>query len=311
MFRAVSLYRGTMFALLGGMVLRSEALAQNAVVTVTPSADTFVRAAAPSGNYGGAGAIAVSGAAATNANGQVNGVFDSLVRFPASNLVASLDSAIGSHDWIVIRAILHLTEMGAPPSPLFNRGVGQFEVRWISNDNWIEGSGIPAQPTTDGVKYQDLPSILNPATDASLGQFTNSGADGPLSFQLALMPQFVADVRSGGEVGFYLRAVSSQIGFTIESRTYFVPAEWPTLEIMAAANPNARIYSIVKSGSGEVTIGFGNVSNWTTTLQTADNLSFNDASNLLTIPAQPTSVHTNFVDGVTESGRFYRLVLSQ
>lgn len=44
--------------------------AQMATVTVNSEADAFVRAANPTGNYGGAGAIAVSGPAAVNGANQ-------------------------------------------------------------------------------------------------------------------------------------------------------------------------------------------------------------------------------------------------
>jgi len=39
---------------------------------------------------------------------------------------------------------------------------------------------------TDGVAWQDLPLILNSNLDQSLGVFTNTGANGSISFNLAL-----------------------------------------------------------------------------------------------------------------------------
>jgi hypothetical protein len=125
------------------------------------------------------------------------GLFDSLIRFPMSNVVASLDASLGTHDWIVLRAALHLTEVADPPSPIFNRGVGAFEIRWIAVDEWTEGTCIPITPTTDGIAWQDLPFLLNSATDVSLGQFTNSGIDSALAFDLALEAPFVSHLRSG------------------------------------------------------------------------------------------------------------------
>ena len=253
---------------------------------------------------------AVSGVSATNASGQANGAFDSLIRFPVSNLVATVDSAIGSQNWVITRATLHLTEFASPPSALFNRGVGAFDVRWIANDNWIEGTGTPSAPATDGVKYQDLAGLLNGAIDASLGRFTNSGLDGGLSFNLALAPSFLADVRSGTRVSLYLTAASPQIGFTIDSRSNGGSSNWPALEITATARPNARIASVVKTGPNQLTISFATVSNWVNVLQSADNLSFNNAVSLLAVPAQSASVQTNFQDTVAGGTRFYRLSLA-
>ncbi len=282
--------------------------AQTATVTAVPEADAFVRSADPSANYGGAGAISVSGLAAVNAANQQNGAFDSLVRFPMANIVASLDSILGTHDWLVIGATLKLTEMGAPPSPIFNRGVGTFEIRWIASDSWIEGTGIPIAPATNGVTWNDVPSLLNPALDVSLGQFSNTGTDGPLSFALALEDSFVADIRAGGRVSFYLTAVDPQIGFTADSRSFVSPSDFPVLEITAAPNPHPRIDSIADSGTNSV-LSFNTVSNWTYVVQFADKLS-GHWSNLITLPAQPTNSHVVLPALKVSLQQFYRLSLS-
>src|SRR5262245_61841601 len=136
-----------------------------AIVSVTPEADTFVRSATPTSNFGGAGAISVSGSAAVNADHVQNGLFDSLIRFSMSNVVSSIDTSLGTHDWLIYRAKLLLTEVGAPITPVFNRGVGMFEIRWLAANEWTEGTGIPIDPTTDGVTWKDVPLLLDPERD--------------------------------------------------------------------------------------------------------------------------------------------------
>jgi|ERR1051326_22618 hypothetical protein len=284
-------------------------IAQTAMVTVTPEADTFVRPADPSGNYGGAGAISVSGSAAVNAMNQQNGAFDSLIRFVTSNAVASLDANLGTHDWLILHTTLKLTEMGAPPSAIFNRGVGMFEIRWLASDSWIEGTGIPIAPTTNGVAWNDLPSLLNPSLDVSLGQFTNGGVDARLSFGLALKDSFLSDVRTGGRVTLYLTAVSPQIGFTADSRTFFSASDFPVLELIAAANPHPKIDSIENSG-GNVVLSFNMISNWNYVVQVANKLS-GSWSNVVMLPAQPTNNHVVLPTPKTSLQRFYRLSVSQ
>lgn len=291
------------------VLFSGELCAQTATVTVVPEADAFVRSADPTSNYGGAGAIAISGSAAVNGSNQQNGAFDSLVRFSMSNVVASLDSALGTHDWLVLRASLKLTEMGAPPNSIFNRGVGTFEIRRLASDSWIEGTGAPIAPTTNGVVWNDLPSLLNPSLDVSLGQFANGGIDGTLSFALSLKDAFLSDIREGGRVTLYLTAVSPQIGFTADSRTFVAPSNFPIFEITAAANPHPRIDSIANSGTNTV-LSFDTVSNWTYVVQFADKLP-GTWSNLVTLPAQLTNSHMVLADPKTSPGRFYRLFLSQ
>jgi hypothetical protein len=282
---------------------------QTATVTVNPEADAFVRSTDPFGNYGGAGAIAVSGPTAVNGSNQPNGAFDSLMRFPMSNVVASLDSILATHDWLVLRATLKLTEMGAPPSPIFNRGIGTFELRWLAADSWIEGTGIPIAPTTNGVAWNDIPTLLNQAADVSLGQFTNSGTDTRLSFVLSLKNPFLSDIRAGGRVTFYFTAISPQIGFTADSRSFFLSNDLPVLEIIAASNPHPRLDSIEDLGINTL-ISFNTVSNWTYVVQAADKLS-GTWTNLVTLPAQSTNSHVVFAEPKTFSQRFYRLSVSQ
>ena len=305
MHRLLPIIATAVFLILSAKLCFSQSL----TVTINPEADAFMRAATPTNNYGGAGAIAVSGPTAVNASNEQNGAFDSLIRFSVSNAVASLDSALATHDWLVLRATLRLTEMGAPPSTIFNRGVGTFEILWLGSDSWIEGTGVPIAPTTDGVTWNDLASILNSAADVSLGQFTNSGTDTRLSFVLSLDDAFLSDFRAGGRVTLYLTAISPQIGFTADSRTFISPNDIPALEITAAANPHPRIESIKDLGTN-VILSFNTVSNWTYVVQIAEQLS-GTWSNLLTLPTQPTNNEVIYPDVKSSSQRFYRLSVSQ
>src|SRR5262249_31782739 len=107
-------------------------LALGATVSVVPDADAFVRSAAPASNYGRGGALSVSGPAATNGSGSQNGRFDTLVRFPMMNVVASFDEEFGIQNWVVTKVRLILNETAAPDNAIFNRGVGAFEVKWLA-----------------------------------------------------------------------------------------------------------------------------------------------------------------------------------
>jgi hypothetical protein len=289
-------------------------LGQTATVSVTPSADAFVRSLAPSSNYGAAGALSVSGSAAVNGSGQPNGVFDSLMRFPMSDAAASLNGSFGTNGWVVTGATLLVTEVGAPNNGIFNRGVGAFEVRWIASDGWVEGTGRPISPTADGVAYQDLSSVLNPAVDVSLGQFTNSGVDGPVPFPLALAGALVSNVVAGSDLNLYLTAASTSVGFTFNSRDFTGTNSWPSLTISAVAKPLVRITSIERLGANQVALRFNTASNWTYAVQRFDGpLASSPAawSNLFTVSARPFDDQTEFVDVVTSGQRFYRLSVAR
>ena len=288
-------------------------LGQTASGSVTPSADAFVRVLEPGSNYGAAGSLSVSGLAATNELGHQNGLSDSLMRFPMSGVASSLNGSLGSNGWVVTGATLVVTEVGAPNNGIFNRGVGAFEIRWIASDGWVEGTGRPITPTTDGVAYQDLGSVLNPAVDVSLGQFTNSGVDGLVSFPLALAGALVSNVVAGTDLNLYLTEASTSVGFTFNSRDFTGTNSWPRLAITAVAKPLARISSIERLGTNQVALRFNTVSNWTYAVQGLAALPAGAPggwSNLCIVPAKPIDDQAVYVDTVTNRQRYYRLLLS-
>jgi hypothetical protein len=287
-------------------------LAQPVVMSVTPTADAFVRSLAPESNYGAAGSLSVSGATAVNGSSQQNGLFDSLLRFPMASVAAAFNNAFASNGWVVTSAALNAKEVAAPNNPIFNRGIGAFEIRWIASDNWVEGAGTPDMPTSDGVTYDDLGTLLNPGM-AALGQFTNSGMSGPVSFPLALAPPLVSNIVAGKDLNLYLTAASATVGFTFNSRNYPSTDSWPSLQITAVARPLPRISTIELIGGSRVVIRFNTVSNWAHTLQGTDGLVASGAawSNLFTVPAKPVDGQAEFEDMATNRQKFYRLFLSR
>ncbi|HNQ74069.1 MAG TPA: hypothetical protein PKN95_10765 [Verrucomicrobiota bacterium] len=234
------------------------------------SIDSFVRAASPASNYGGAGALSVSGASAVNGAGVTNGAFDSFIRFNTAGAVSNFNSLFGTNNWVLNGARLRVTETAAPNNALFNRGTGAFEIRWIANDNWIEGTGNPNNPAATGITYNDEPALLNIATDAPLGTFTNAGANGALAFSLALPPEFVTDVMAAGEVGLFLTAIDPGLGFTFNSRSFGTVSARPFLEISAVPRPGISTISL--SGNDVVLTATNGVAGGTYRVLSSTNL---------------------------------------
>ena len=146
-------------------------LAAGAQVTnsVMASADAFVctgSANYESGadlttlNFGDAGTLAIAPANAAK------GEFRSVLRFSLTNVVSQLDTNFGPGQWTITSLTLKLTSnygVGGvqPNNPIFNTiSGGQFVIEWMSDDRWVEGSGNPSQPTTDGITYAELPTYL-------------------------------------------------------------------------------------------------------------------------------------------------------
>jgi len=307
-----------LFALLGFFAICVFSGAGAATTSVLPDADTFVRASDPNNNFGSAGALSVSGPTAQNGFGTQNGAYDTLIRFPAGNAVAALDQAIGSHDWLITGASLLLTEVTAPSNPIFNWGSGGFEVRWQSADAWLEGTGKPTLPTTDGVTWNSLPQFVNASLDRSLCVFTNAFVNGQQSFSLAIDNQFAADIQAGGEVSLHLLAASPNIGFTFHSREYSDPTSHPTLALTALPNPHPVVSGISNSGPN-VVISFNIPSigtNWQYHVQRALSLVTNTItpsvtwSNVLDLPHYPSAASVNYTEPRTSAQAFYRLLVT-
>ena len=212
-----------------------------------PVADAFVRSADSAGNYGAAGALEVSGLIATNASGVQQGQFDSFMRFDVSSMVATFNVDFGTGNWAISSAALKLTEVGAPANTVFNRGVGQFQVQWIANDSWLEGTGNPGATTTNGIVFNDEGSttILTDG-EALLGTYSNTGANGLRTYALGTPSSFVNDITAGGLVSFYLNpTTNSTVGFNFNSRSFGTASAQPFLVLTAVAVPEPTTLGLV------------------------------------------------------------------
>jgi hypothetical protein len=263
-----------------------------AIFTNSTDADAFVRSNAPTANYGGAGSLSVSGSSSTNtAFGTTNGIADTFIRFNTAAMVANFNSLFGANNWVISSAKLQVTEVATPNNAIFDQGKGAFQIRWIANDTWTEGTGTPMIPTTDGIAYNNETALLNNNTDASLGTFTNTGTSVTLLFSLALPATFVGDAQAGGEVTLFLAAIDPQIGFTFNSRSFGTISARPFLEISAMPVPGISVVNL--SGTNVILSATNGIAGGTYYVFSSTNLA---------LPlSQWTPVATNVL---SESGNF-------
>jgi len=222
-----------------------------------PVADSFLRSAAPDANYGSAGALGVCGDQAINGAGDTVGMLDAIIRFDAAAAVAELNGVFGENGWSIQSILLSLDEDPTPNNRIFGRGTDTFEVRWLAEDAWLEGTGTPKTTTTDGVAYADEPALLL-AGSASLGEFTNAGTATTQAFDLLLEPDFIADLLAGQEVTLFLTATSPLMGTTFHSRNYDPDTleTIPRLILTAdAAAPVPEPASLLLLGAGLACLG--------------------------------------------------------
>ncbi len=219
------------------------------IFTNSASADAFVRSNAPTANYGGTGALSVSGSSATNtATGATNGIADTFIRFNTFSMTTNFNSLFGTNNWVVSGAKLQVTEVGTPNNGIFDQGKGGFEIRWVANTNWTEGTGMPNTPTTDGIVWTNEPALLT--NTASLGFFTNAAANATLLFTFALPAPFIGRLQSGNDVGIFLMATDAKTGMTFNSKSFGTVTARPLLEISAAPRPG--IISVNLAGTNVI-----------------------------------------------------------
>ena len=200
-------------------------------VTVAPSADTFVAAAEPIYNYGGAGSVAVSGAGAGDE-------FQGLLRFDLAAAKAGFDAAYGAGGWKLDSASLRLTTSN-PNNPVFNaNAAGPVSVRWMQNDAWVEGTGGPTTPTTDGVTFATLPTYLS-AADETAGTINfPGGTTGTNTYTLTPSAGFINDVLTGGSLSLRLSVeANAATSYLFSSRTFSQTTNRPMMTLTASPVP--------------------------------------------------------------------------
>ena len=212
---------------------------QATTIISTPTADAFVTPGSDgslaNNNYGGAGKLGVA------ASGKPNGEFQSVLKFDTSAAKAAFDAEFGIGSWSIQSITLQLSA-SAVNDPIFNAiSAGQFTISWMQNDSWVEGTGTPGVPTTDGITWNTLPGFLGPG-DENVGTFSFNGAtSGATTYTLTLTSGLVADVMAGGVISLRTFAADSNISYLFNSRSFNTATARPMLAITAVPEPSSSV----------------------------------------------------------------------
>lgn len=220
-------------------LLLAAAAAGAATVSLQADADAFVTNGPSSdlsdNNYGGAGSMAVAAA------GLPKGEFQSVLRFDASAAKSAFDSAFGTGQWIVTGAQLQLTAT-PPVNAIFNAtAAGLFNMEWMSDDSWGEGTGSPANPAAAGVNFTTLPAFLGTGVQSlnvSGVPFSfNGSTTGTTPYNLGLAAGFLGDIYAGTPASLHLAAADASVSALFNTRSVTAVASRPALILSAAAVP--------------------------------------------------------------------------
>jgi len=204
-------------------------------------------------NFGSAGTLAIAPASS------LKGQFDSVVQWNTAGAAAQFDSVFGAGNWQITKIALNLASNFGDQGEQPNNGnfntinAGQFNVQWISTDDWIEGtgSGMGVAPgTPPSVTFANKATTLLSGTSAPLGTFlyTPPGDQTYRSYSLALDPNLVNDVVTSGLTSLYFSAADDQVGFLFNAKSY--STNWPRFSVTADLAPVPVPAAVWLFGSG-------------------------------------------------------------
>ena len=216
-------------------------------VGLNPLADSMTTTG-PTGNlsvnnFGAAGGLAVA------AGDLSNGAFQTVLRFDLADARNSFDVEFGFGQWTVQSVTLQLTSTPNNNPSFFNSAAaGLFNVSWLKNNMWIEGTGTPNSPTTDGISYESLQStFIDNATDENLGTFSFLGGSAGVSgYSLALTSGLLADILAGDHISLRLYAADDVVSYLFNSRSVPNSGSRPALIVIAVPEP--RIVTVAVFG---------------------------------------------------------------
>jgi hypothetical protein len=234
--------------------------AQTFATNAAPTADAFIAtgsAGNPAGtdltglNFGGAGTLAISPSSSTK------GEFDTILKFNLASTVSQFNTTYGVGNWAVTGLTLKLASntgvQGTQPgNGVFNSiNAGNFDIQWVSVDNWIEGTGN-GMGTAAGssISFSSM-STLFAGTSDGLGTYTYTppGNNVYVSYTLPLNGDLVSDVDGGGDVSLYFSAsAASAVGYLFNARSF--GANTPEFIVGASATPEPATIALLAVSLG-------------------------------------------------------------
>jgi hypothetical protein len=224
------IFRTAILLLLLAGVVPPHVQAQSEVTfSATTVADAFVATGSPTNtigpdlandNFGHAGILYITPAASPN------GEYESLLQFDLSGATNLFTTSYGP-SWLVTNVSLTFAgNFGGvgeqPDNSAFNPiSGGNFVIEWLADNNWLEGTGRPNQPTTDGVTYASLPALLaQPAENLCTNTYVPPGDNVAVTWALPLSTNLVNNIANGTLVTFRLYAADNKVSYLFNSHNF-------------------------------------------------------------------------------------------
>ncbi len=218
------------------------------------------------------GAVGVQGSASLKAGGGSALAANVTLKFNIGSFVESLNSAYGLGNWAVSNVKLSFQYTLYANNTRFNSGAGTFDIYWVANDSWVQGTSSPAYATTStslsnwsgeqallASEYYDwtTPGYTGTATDLTSGQWATDSSgtrQSTLSYDLGSNASFLGDILTASSSGdsnisLYLMSTSDTTGITIFTGG---GTSLPTLtfDVVSVPEPGAGTMILLGAGSG-------------------------------------------------------------
>jgi len=218
------------------------------------------------------GAVGVQGATAPSNLGTPAGAANVSFKFNIGTFVDSLNTTYGAGNWTVSNIQLKFQYTLYANNSRFGAGAGAFDIYWVANDNWAQGTATPAYATSAsalsswsggqsllGSEYYDWTTPGYTGTTADLGKAVwttdkTGTRQSILAYNLAASPDFLTDILSAtgsgdANISLYLMSTSDSLGLTIFTGG---GGSLPTLtfDVVSVPEPGAGALVLLGAGTG-------------------------------------------------------------
>jgi hypothetical protein len=226
--------------------------AQLAYTITNTTSGSYLSAANPTLNYGSAGTFAIASASLSK------GELDTVLMFNTAAAVSQFNTTYGVGHWTITGVTLSLASNfgsnGATPGSQFNTiSGGNFNIDWLSANNWLGGfgggSGGTGYPNNSSVSFDDKTNLLNAGYD-SLGTFTYTPPGNNIydNYSLPLDANLVTGAAAGGGVSLYFTPADNQISYLFNTPKF--GANFPELTLDITQVPEPGTLAMLVAGLG-------------------------------------------------------------
>lgn len=208
------------------------------------------------------GAAGVQGVASTNLLGSAPTAANVTFKFNLNSYIDALNATYGSGNWALGNARLTFQYTLYANNTRFGGGAGTFDIYWVANDTWVQGSANPVYATSAeqlatwsegqarvaSVGYTWSTPTYTGTVDDLTSWYTDKEGNRqgdltiPLNAESLYNDMLVSSGDSTPQVSLYLMATSDSIGMTIfTGGTPFLP----TFSFDVLAIPEPRSMALV------------------------------------------------------------------